>query len=346
MRSSGTSAAAATSPSSRPPRVLQRPNSAQHHHRSTSSTSSTSSGKGVSVASQHVSPGLPERRPSDGDSPRTIKGNHSVGGTTLGTSGSSRSNDLDIGPAAATPTTTPTTHQPNSSPASRFRPALRLHSNSTEAVPQLGSVSASPQRRVVTNPFPPGSGTNSSITTPSTGTSEGSHFWKSSPQRLRATNNAALSVTTSSPITRANTEDLSRVPELVPEPPPKPIFAPPRNYPRDDSRNTVLGARDSPKARTREHRSYSQKAMLSSALEKANTAVQLDNAENYEGAMEAYGDACVLLGQVMMRAGGDEDRRKLQRIVRHPIYSAATRTGIYNLGYGRALLRRCRNEAN
>lgn len=60
--------------------------------------------------------------------------------------------------------------------------------------------------------------------------------------------------------------------------------------------------------------------MLSSALAKANTAVQLDNAENYEGAMEAYGDACVLLGQVMMRAGGDDDRKKLQAIVRPPIY--------------------------
>lgn len=60
--------------------------------------------------------------------------------------------------------------------------------------------------------------------------------------------------------------------------------------------------------------------MLSSALAKANTAVQLDNAENYEGAMEAYGDACVLLGQVMMRAGGDDDKKKLQAIVRPPIY--------------------------
>lgn len=67
--------------------------------------------------------------------------------------------------------------------------------------------------------------------------------------------------------------------------------------------------------------------MLSSALAKANTAVQLDNAENYEGAMEAYGDACVLLGQVMMRAGGDEDRKKLQAIVRSPINHTSARAG-------------------
>ncbi|EPS44258.1 hypothetical protein H072_1769 [Dactylellina haptotyla CBS 200.50] len=56
------------------------------------------------------------------------------------------------------------------------------------------------------------------------------------------------------------------------------------------------------------------KAMLSSALQKANTAVLLDNANNIEGAMEAYSDACALLGHVMMRAGVDEDRRKLQQI--------------------------------
>ncbi|KAK6361399.1 hypothetical protein TWF730_005131 [Orbilia blumenaviensis] len=56
------------------------------------------------------------------------------------------------------------------------------------------------------------------------------------------------------------------------------------------------------------------KAMLSSALQKANTAVLLDNANNIEGAMEAYSDACALLGHVMMRAGVDEDRRKLKQI--------------------------------
>ena len=60
--------------------------------------------------------------------------------------------------------------------------------------------------------------------------------------------------------------------------------------------------------------------MLSSALAKANTAVTLDNAENYEGAMEAYGDACVLLGQVMLKAGAEEDRRKLQAIVSWSIF--------------------------
>ncbi|KAI9818313.1 MAG: hypothetical protein M1832_004431 [Thelocarpon impressellum] len=66
--------------------------------------------------------------------------------------------------------------------------------------------------------------------------------------------------------------------------------------------------------RERPDRVPSQKAMLSKALQKANTAVLLDNAQNFEGAMEAYGHACVLLQQVMKRSSGDEDRRKLEAI--------------------------------
>jgi hypothetical protein len=54
--------------------------------------------------------------------------------------------------------------------------------------------------------------------------------------------------------------------------------------------------------------------MLSRALQKANTAVLLDNAQNFEGALEAYGDACRLLQQVMDRSSGVEDRRKLDSI--------------------------------
>jgi hypothetical protein len=61
----------------------------------------------------------------------------------------------------------------------------------------------------------------------------------------------------------------------------------------------------------------SQKAMLSKALQKANTAVLLDNAQNFEGAMQAYSEACSLLQQVMLRSSGDDDRRKLEAIVSH-----------------------------
>lgn len=69
--------------------------------------------------------------------------------------------------------------------------------------------------------------------------------------------------------------------------------------------------------RPREHRrkTPSQKAMLSKALQKANHAVLLDNAQNLEGAIDAYADACALLQQVMQRSSGEEDRRKLEAVV-------------------------------
>lgn len=59
-----------------------------------------------------------------------------------------------------------------------------------------------------------------------------------------------------------------------------------------------------------------QKATLSRALQKANTAVQLDNAQNFEGAMSAYVEACELLQQVRQRTTADSDKRKLEAIVR------------------------------
>jgi chromosome condensin MukBEF MukE localization factor len=71
-------------------------------------------------------------------------------------------------------------------------------------------------------------------------------------------------------------------------------------------------------ASPRRQRGLSQKAMLSKALQKANTAVLLDNAANFEGAIEAYDDACQLLQLVMLRSsGGDDEKTKLQEIVRN-----------------------------
>ena len=55
--------------------------------------------------------------------------------------------------------------------------------------------------------------------------------------------------------------------------------------------------------------------MLSRALQQANTAVLLDNAQNFEGATEAYADACQLLQQVMRGRTGQEDKKKLEAIV-------------------------------
>lgn len=70
----------------------------------------------------------------------------------------------------------------------------------------------------------------------------------------------------------------------------------------------------SPKSRDRA-KQPSQKAMLSKALQKANTAVQLDNAQNFEGARAAYLEACELLQQVLLRTPGDDDKKKLEAIV-------------------------------
>jgi hypothetical protein len=75
------------------------------------------------------------------------------------------------------------------------------------------------------------------------------------------------------------------------------------------------GTQSPDKSKDRATKQPSQKAMLSVALQKANTAVLLDNAQNFEGAMQAYAEACDLLQQVMMRSSGDEDKRKLDAIV-------------------------------
>lgn len=81
--------------------------------------------------------------------------------------------------------------------------------------------------------------------------------------------------------------------------------------------------------RTRERREKDKKTMLSRALQKANTAVLLDNAQNFEGAMEAYGDACKLLQQVMIRSSGEEDKRKLDSIVSNAFIASLTWRALY-----------------
>ncbi|PYH97783.1 hypothetical protein BO71DRAFT_438595 [Aspergillus ellipticus CBS 707.79] len=69
------------------------------------------------------------------------------------------------------------------------------------------------------------------------------------------------------------------------------------------------------RSQDKRRRGQSQKVMLSKALQKANTAVLLDNAANFEGAMEAYNDACQLLQLVMLRSdGGEDEKLKLQEI--------------------------------
>ena len=67
-------------------------------------------------------------------------------------------------------------------------------------------------------------------------------------------------------------------------------------------------------SRGKGHRSPTQKTMLAKALTKANTAVLLDNAQNFEGAVDAYEEACELLDQVMTRSSDLDDRKKLSAI--------------------------------
>ncbi|KAI1780395.1 hypothetical protein F4818DRAFT_435601 [Hypoxylon cercidicola] len=60
----------------------------------------------------------------------------------------------------------------------------------------------------------------------------------------------------------------------------------------------------------------SSKAMLATALAKANTAVQLDNTQSYDFALKYYGEACVLLSQLVTRSSHEEHKQKLRAIRR------------------------------
>jgi MIT (microtubule interacting and transport) domain len=82
----------------------------------------------------------------------------------------------------------------------------------------------------------------------------------------------------------------------------------------DTTAGSSMSSVRSDRSRNRGHRSPTQKTMLSKALAKANTAVLLDNAQNFEGAVDAYTEACELLRQVMLRSSDDEDKTKLSTI--------------------------------
>ena len=84
------------------------------------------------------------------------------------------------------------------------------------------------------------------------------------------------------------------------------------------SADTTASSRSRDRDRDRANRPPSQRTMLSKALQKANTAVQLDNAQNTEGARSAYSEACRLLQQVLERTSAEEDRKKLEAIVSCP----------------------------
>lgn len=108
--------------------------------------------------------------------------------------------------------------------------------------------------------------------------------------------------------------------ECPPDPSAMPHNENASGFQRGHSRSRSQGLKSStdsaasPKSRDRA-KQPSQKAMLSKALQKANTAVQLDNVQNFQGARAAYLEACELLQQVLLRTPGDDDRKKLEAIV-------------------------------
>lgn len=65
------------------------------------------------------------------------------------------------------------------------------------------------------------------------------------------------------------------------------------------------------------------KSVLTIALQKAQSAVLLDAANNVPAAIAAYKQAVRLLGQVMDRASNDEDRSRLRHIVGSSKYPLA-----------------------
>jgi hypothetical protein len=85
-----------------------------------------------------------------------------------------------------------------------------------------------------------------------------------------------------------------------------------------DMRHTTAAAavdHHSKRYRDPKDRDRDRKELLSKALQKAHTAVVLDNAHNSESAVVAYEDACELLEQVLVRSTADQERKKLEEIV-------------------------------
>ncbi|KAI1751364.1 hypothetical protein F4782DRAFT_193369 [Xylaria castorea] len=116
---------------------------------------------------------------------------------------------------------------------------------------------------------------------------------------------------TASPAMRANTTLLPPAPVTRS----RDVVSERRGHSRSRSA-AKAGSGDSTKTKDRSSSKPSQKAMLSKALSMANTAVQLDNAQNYGAAREAYVEACELLQQVLARTNGEDDRNKLEAIRR------------------------------
>lgn len=129
---------------------------------------------------------------------------------------------------------------------------------------------------------------------------------------------AALSIhykTTSTPKPRRVGDSPQEYPSSLPPPraPPNPQQRP-SGMPNVATQAVGANLAGMDQKKNRGHRSPTQKTMLSKALAKANQAVLLDNAQNIDGAIEAYAEACDLLQEVMLRSSDSDDRKKLSTI--------------------------------
>jgi len=283
--------------------------SSPFHHPQGQGSIANSTGPDNSLPSVKELPPLPsEGRSLRADSVRPATSYSSQ--TTSGVSSfasSTRSSSVDLGRKTAIAT---------AATVVKIRPVLRVN---PKRVSHSSSTSLSPQRRL---PQPP----SSPITTPSTAASDNYFHWKQVP--------SLPPVESTPPVLpglnlRPESDGFSTIPGLtttllpIQQPPPgasSPTFKP------QPATQTQAGPSKSRHSRPGSHnRTQSQKAMLGSALERAHTAVTLDNAGNYEGAMEAYQDACALLSEIMGKAGEDNDRAKLQTIVSTFLTSIYTR---------------------
>jgi len=70
-----------------------------------------------------------------------------------------------------------------------------------------------------------------------------------------------------------------------------------------------------PPDQTRPRSSSSSKALLTMALLEAQSAVQLDNANDITAALDAYRRAVTLLGKVMDASSSAEEQERLRTIV-------------------------------
>ncbi|KAI5776629.1 hypothetical protein EDC01DRAFT_450248 [Geopyxis carbonaria] len=241
------------------------------------------------------------------------------GSTSSIVNSSSRNSSVDLGDSIRTATAA-TAATATSTTFVKIRPTLR---GNIDGGPRIVPVSnSSSQRR---GPHSSSSTADSlSLTTPISGTCDLPYSWKKTPDppfRLETgvSRISAAPVLPDLNLSRPESDDFSKIPGLTTTSPSIEIGSVEvESSQRQTAQYSPKNSEPHPtleigrhKTRTRENRLHS---MLNSALDKARTAVTLDNAENYEGAMEAYSDACVLLNQIMIRAVADEDKRRLQTI--------------------------------